>query len=615
MNLADIFLKILNMSFTGAVVAVIILWVRLLYRMLPKKYLCILWCVVLIRLLCPFTFPELGIGQPIQEPIPSNIMETAEPYIASEIEVIDNTVNNVLKENFTPSAEQQFKQSMSPLQQAMTIGAFAWIAGIVVMLTFTVCKLHCFYKWVREAVPDKELGQPIYRCAVAAPVVVGVIKPKIYLPFSLEEPQLAHVLTHEKMHIQRKDYLLKFLFYIAVIVHWFNPLVWISYRLLERDMEMACDEAVLERLGTEEKANYCESLLNLADSKNHFVGNPVAFGESDVKVRIKNVLNYKKPRLWLTVAAMAILLITAVRCLNGPKEVNPESRTNESVEIQPEPALVESRQLTMDVLLEAAETNTIEEIPWHQFFHEKNTFADSSALNYYISCNMEHADKELVLNCSFEKKEETLQWIIMTVKEDDSSIRIYDREMGGVLLSKEEILEFAETDHNILNEIAFELPEGLSFSKYHANVGFEGGCLFLPMIYEGDKEATPDSWMSAGMVSRFTQEWLLEWNGERIKRLNSYDNHTITEIIEQVDGLCAPALLMSVEHDLYTAAAQAEMMEAGIELDSIETISKYWYLVLAEPGEKYGYVISLNQKNFEKEDILALGKTVSMIRR
>ena len=615
MNLADIFLKILNMSFTGAAAAVIILWVRLLYRMLPKKYLCILWCVVLLRLLCPFTFPEMGIGQPIQEPIPSNIMETAEPYIASEIEVIDNTVNNVLKESFTPSAEQQFKQSMSPLQQAMTIGAFVWTAGIVGMLTFTVWKLHHFYQWVREAVPDKELGQPIYRCAAAAPVVVGVIKPKIYLPFSLEEPQLAHVLTHEKMHIQRRDYLLKLLFYIAVIVHWFNPLVWLSYRLLERDMEMACDEAVLEKLGTEEKANYCESLLNLADSNNHFAGNPVAFGESDVKVRIKNVLNYRKPRLWLSAAAMVILLITAVRCLNGPKEVNSEPLTNESVETQPEPALVESRQLTMDVLLGAAETNTIEEVPWHQFPHKVNAFADGSTSAYYISCNMEYAGKELVLNCSFEKKEETLQWIIMTVKEDDSSIRIYDREMGGALQSKEEILQFAETDHNILNEIALELPEGLSFSTYHANVGFEGGCLILPMIYEGNEEAIPDSWMSAGMVSRFTQEWLLEWKGERIESFNHYDNYTLREVLEQVDGLCAPALLMSVEHDLYTAAAQAEMMEAGIELDFIENTSKYWYLILAEPGEKYGYVISLNQKNFEKEDILELGKTVSMIRR
>ena len=102
MNLADIFLKILNMSFTGAVVAVIIMFVRLAYRMLPKKYLCILWMVVLIRLLCPFTFPELGIGEPIQEPIPSDIMEMEQPYIASEFEMIDNTVNRVLEQNFTP---------------------------------------------------------------------------------------------------------------------------------------------------------------------------------------------------------------------------------------------------------------------------------------------------------------------------------------------------------------------------------------------------------------------------------------------------------------------------------------------------------------------------------
>ena len=105
MNLADIFLKILNMSFTGAVVAVMIMWVRLLYRMLPKKYLCVLWCVVLIRLLCPFTFPELGIGKPIQEPIPSNIMEVSEPYIASEIKVIDNTVNQVLEQSILTRQE------------------------------------------------------------------------------------------------------------------------------------------------------------------------------------------------------------------------------------------------------------------------------------------------------------------------------------------------------------------------------------------------------------------------------------------------------------------------------------------------------------------------------
>ena len=316
MILADVFLRILNMSFTGAVVALIVMFVRIAYRMLPKKYLCILWMVMLIRLLCPFTFPELGIGEPIQEPIPSNIMEMEQPYIASEIEVIDNTVNRVLEQNFTP----EVGASVNPMQIVMAIGSFTWIAGIAGMLILTAWKFYRFHKWIREAVPDKSLGKRIYRGDVTTPVVVGVLNPRIYLPYSVQEPQLSHVLIHENMHIKRKDHLLKLLFYIAVIIHWFNPMVWISYRLLERDMEMACDEAVLERLGAEEKKNYCESLLNLADSKNHFVGNPVAFGESDVKMRMKNVLNYKKPRFWLSLVAVVILLITAVRCLNGPEQ-------------------------------------------------------------------------------------------------------------------------------------------------------------------------------------------------------------------------------------------------------------------------------------------------------
>ena len=317
MNLTNIFLKILNMSFTGSVIVVMILLVRLLYHRLPKKYLCILWCMVLIRLLCPFTFPELAIGTPVQEPIPSNIMEISEPYIASDIEVLDNTVNRVLQQNFTP----EVGASVNPMQIVMTLGTYLWIAGIIGMLIFTGWKLYRFYKMVREGVPDKTLDKRIYRCAVATPVVTGIVTPKIYLPFSLEEPQLSHVLIHEKMHIRRKDHILKLLFYIALIVHWFNPFVWISYRLLERDMEMACDEAVLEKLGDGEKKDYCESLLDLASSKNHFIGNPVAFGESDVKVRIKNVLNYKKPRFWISMIAVVILIITALSCLSGPKSV------------------------------------------------------------------------------------------------------------------------------------------------------------------------------------------------------------------------------------------------------------------------------------------------------
>lgn len=224
MILADVFLRILNMSFTGAVVALIVMFVRIAYRMLPKKYLCILWMVMLIRLLCPFTFPELGIGEPIQEPIPSNIMDMEQPYIASEIEVIDNTVNRVLEQNFTP----EVGASVNPMQIIMAIGSFTWIAGIAGMLILTAWKFYRFHKWIREAVPDKSLGKRIYRGDVTTPVVVGVLNPRIYLPYSVQEPQLSHVLVHENVHIRRKDHILKLLFYIAVIIHWFNPLVWIS---------------------------------------------------------------------------------------------------------------------------------------------------------------------------------------------------------------------------------------------------------------------------------------------------------------------------------------------------------------------------------------------------
>ncbi|MBQ8858051.1 MAG: hypothetical protein IJ024_07920 [Lachnospiraceae bacterium] len=324
MDVTTVFVKLLNMSFTGAVAIMIVYLVRLLFKKLPKKYICILWAVILVRLLCPFTLPTFVAGQPdIPEPIPSNIMEVENPYIHSEIEVVDNVVNTVLEQNFTPN-EDIFKQSANPLQIAMAEGALVWCAGIAVMLIYTAWNLLRFRKWVREAIPENMLSERVYRCTVETPVVAGIFNPRIYLPFGLEEPQLGHVLTHERMHIKRKDHLLKLLFYVAVIIHWFNPFVWLAYRLLERDMEMACDEAVLEKLGTDERTHYCESLLDLASSKNHFVGNPVAFGESDVKLRIKNLINYKKPYFWVSVIAVIVIITVAVTCLSSPSESGSE---------------------------------------------------------------------------------------------------------------------------------------------------------------------------------------------------------------------------------------------------------------------------------------------------
>ena len=282
MDAAAIFLKILNMSFSGAVVICIILFVRLLYRMLPKKYLCILWYIALIRLLYPFTFPELGVGQAIQEPIPSNIMEVQQPYIASEIEVIDQAVNNVLEHSFTPDPGD----SANPLQTVVPVAAIIWISGMAVMLIYTMWNLHRFYQWIREAVPEKELGNRIYRCRVEMPVVAGIFTPKIYLPYGVEEPQLTHVLHHERMHIQRKDHLWKPLGFLLLAIHWFNPLAWIGYILLCRDIELACDEKVVKELGKDQRADYSQALLACSVNRRMIAACPLAFGEVGVKERV-----------------------------------------------------------------------------------------------------------------------------------------------------------------------------------------------------------------------------------------------------------------------------------------------------------------------------------------
>lgn len=385
MDLSAIFLELLNMSFTGGCAIGIIFLVRLLLKKLPKKYLCILWAVVLVRLLTPFTIPTFYAGQPdIQKPIPENIMLDAVPAIDSGIEMIDNIVNPILTENFSPEHEA-FVTSANPLQIVMEIAGYVWGLGLIIMLVYTGGNLWRFYRQLREAVPERKLdkNEKIYRCKIATPVVTGILKPRIYLPFDLNEPELSHVLVHERMHVKRKDHWLKLLFYIAVIIHWFNPLVWLAYRLLERDMEMACDEAVLEKMGIEVKTEYCESLLNLAVSKNHFVGNPVAFGESDVKRRIKNLLNYKKPYLWVTIVAVIVIAAVAVICLSSPVEEKGSEKEIIANAFQEETtAPVEAETSEVQQVVEALETEDniftrFREIDWEEVKADPKRFGDS----------------------------------------------------------------------------------------------------------------------------------------------------------------------------------------------------------------------------------------------
>lgn len=267
--------------------------------------------------------------------------------------------------------------------------------------------------------------------------------------------------------------------------------------------------------------------------------------------------------------------------------------------------------LEFDTFLDAVANNSIEDMNWGNFSNINRKFFHEHSLTYNISYDLEFENHYIRLDFYYRKEEDQLGDIFIH-KEDDSTLWVYDSEKKQ-RVSDEEIIEFIRWDNNILNEISFKLPEDLTMSAYSADTGYEGGCLFLPMVYKGDEQFTPDFWMASGMVSRYTQSVVLIWDGDMISGISPYFNHTSQEVIEQVDGLSAPSLLVHFNHDLYTAGGLGELEEQGIDISTIETTSDYWYLFIAQPEEEYGYVITLNQRNFTKDDILNLGKTIEIL--
>lgn len=267
--------------------------------------------------------------------------------------------------------------------------------------------------------------------------------------------------------------------------------------------------------------------------------------------------------------------------------------------------------LEFDTFLDSVANHSIEDTDWGSFSNINRKFFHEHSLTYNISYDLEFENHYIRLDFYYKKEDDQLDDIFIH-KEDDSTLCVYDSEQKE-RVSDEEIIEFIRRDNNILNEISFKLPEDLTMSAYSADTGYEGGCLFLPMAYKGDEQSTPDFWMASGMVSRYTQSVVLIWDGDMISGISPYFNHTSWEVIEQVDGLSAPSLLVHFNHDLYTAGGLGELEEQGIDISTIETTSDYWYLFIAQPEEEYGYVITLNQRNFTKDDILNLGKTIEIL--
>ena len=300
-----LFLQLLNMSIaaTWAVLAVLLL--RLALRKAPKRILCLLWAIPALRLLIPVFFESDLSLVPSPQVIPADIVGAETPIIYSGISQVDATVNPVLTQN--PGLIDRF----------LHIAATLWLCGMGIALLYSVISWLYLRFTVRASL---EYRKGIYLCdQVKSPFILGILAPRIYLPSGIDEGTLEHVLAHESAHLKRLDHLWKPLGYLLLSIHWFNPVMWVAYILLCRDIERACDEKVLSTTDEAGRVSYARALVDCSVHRRMILTCPVAFGEVSVKSRIKAVLSYKKPALWLILAAFLAGGITSLCFLTNPR--------------------------------------------------------------------------------------------------------------------------------------------------------------------------------------------------------------------------------------------------------------------------------------------------------
>ena len=314
-----LFLKILNLSLQASWIVLGVILFRLIFRKAPKYIRGILWSVAALRLVLPFSIESIVSLMPSKEVIPETIVYSPNPQINSGFESVDIIINPIITETFAPNPIN----SVNPLQIVNFVLACLWLIGIAVFLIYGAVNYILLYKRVSVS---QNIGEGVYICdKIRTPFILGIIKPKIYLPSDIKETEKGYVIAHERAHLKRLDHIFKPLGFLILAVYWFNPIIWLGYVLFCRDMELACDEKVVKDLTAEEKKSYSETLLSFGLSDGIAKTFSPAFGEIGIRARIKTVLNYKKPAFWVIIVALLLAAALAVGFLTDPISQNEET--------------------------------------------------------------------------------------------------------------------------------------------------------------------------------------------------------------------------------------------------------------------------------------------------
>lgn len=343
------FLKCVNLSISASWLILAVLLLRLALRKAPRWICCLLWMLVGLRLLCPFTLQSPLSLIPSAETIPENILQSPAPAISSGIPAVDAQLNPMISASFAPSPEV----SANPLQIITFIAACIWLIGIFVMLIYLAGSFICLRLKMRTAT---RLRDNIRQSEFArSPFILGILRPQIYVHYDLNGDELAHVLSHEQAHIARKDHLLKPLGFLILAVYWFHPLVWLSYLLFCKDIELACDEKVIRGMDDTRRKAYSLTLLSCTEThtgrrtghRSAINACPLAFGELNVKERVLRIKNYRRPAPVLVIAAIAVCAVTAFCFLTSPaaeeehtltdNQATPDSDAPGNTAIEPTP--------------------------------------------------------------------------------------------------------------------------------------------------------------------------------------------------------------------------------------------------------------------------------------
>lgn len=327
--------KIFNMSLTASVAIVLVILLRLLLKKAPKVISYALWGVVLFRLLCPvsissdfsvynlFDTPaqESGTITSVIEYVPSDIVHAEYPTVALPVPGVNDVINEVL-----PQGQEQLVAD--PLEAPMSFVTYAWMIGVLGMAIYSIVSYVQLRRKLSVVVPLRD--NIFIADDIKSPFVVGLFRPKIYLPCNLGDQEQEYIILHEQHHIKRLDHVMKALAFFALAIHWFNPLVWVAFILASKDMEMSCDEAVIRKVDGDVRADYSASLLTLATGRRIIAGTPLAFGEGDTTGRIRNLANWRKPAFLVVLVAVVACIALAVGLMTNPADDDISDPANDS---------------------------------------------------------------------------------------------------------------------------------------------------------------------------------------------------------------------------------------------------------------------------------------------